>query len=233
MRARAGAVGRRFGAAEPDRVVQARVRTKTRSHLVAVSVDHPEPRRIQKAVEHLEAGRVVGYPTDTLYALAGDPDSHSATQRLYGLRGLPAKKPLSLICGSFAQISKYTVLDDDCFRFMKRVLPGPYTFILRASKAAPHLGNDNKRKTVGVRFPEAPVALALVEALGRPLLSTSATGPEETSDPRQVVAQFGGHEVPVVLDAGLMPGTPSTVIDWSDDEPEVIREGAGPLLELA
>ncbi|MEL7371178.1 MAG: L-threonylcarbamoyladenylate synthase [Myxococcota bacterium] len=208
------------------------MKAKTRSQLVAVSVAHPEPRRMQKAAEHLAAGRVVGYPTDTLYALAADPDSYVGTQRLYRLRGLPAKKPLSLICSSFAQISKYTVLSDDCFRYMKRVLPGPYTFVLRASKAAPRLA-DNKRKTVGVRFPEAPVAVALVEALGRPLLSTTATEPGEVSDPREVVALFGGHDVPVVLDAGLVQGTPSTVIDWSDDEPEVLREGAGPLLELA
>ena len=207
------------------------MRSKARSQLVAVTVDHPEPRRIQKAVEHIEAGRVVGYPTDTLYALAADPASHPGTQRLYGLRGLPTRKPLSLICHSFSQISTYTILDNECFRYMKRVLPGPYTFILKASKAAPKLG-DNKRKTVGVRFPEAPVAIALVEALGRPLLSTSATGPGEISDPRQVVELFGGHDVPTVLDAGLLPGTPSTVIDWSTDTPEVIREGAGPLFEL-
>ncbi len=208
------------------------MRSKARSQLVDVSVDHPEPRRIQQAVEHIAAGRVVGYPTDTLYALAADPSSHPGTGRLYGLRGLPAKKPLSLICGSLSQVSEYTLLGDDCFRFMKRVLPGPYTFILRASKAAPKLG-DSKRKAVGIRIPQAPVALALVEALGRPILSTSATGPGEISDPRQVVAMFGGHDVPVVLDAGLLPGTPSTVIDWSEDEPEVIRAGAGPLHELA
>ena len=207
------------------------MKSKTRSQLVDVAIDHPQPRKIQKAAEHLDAGRVVGYPTDTLYALAADPHSHPGTERLYGLRGLPAKKPLSLICSSFQQISEYTVLSDGCFRFMKRVLPGPYTFILRASKAAPRLA-DNKRKTVGVRLPHAPVAVALVEALGRPLLSTSATEPGEVSDPREVVAMFGGHDVPVVLDAGLLSGTPSTVIDWSEDVPEVIRAGAGPLLEL-
>ena len=207
------------------------VKSKARSHLVAVSVDHPEPRKVRQAAEHIAAGRVVGYPTDTLYALAADPASHPGTARLYGLRNLPTKKPLSLICGSLSQVSEYTLLGDDCFRFMKRVLPGPYTFILRASKAAPRLG-DSKRKTVGVRIPEAPVARALVEALGRPLLSTSATEPGEVSDPRHVIELFGGHDVPVVLDAGLLPGTPSTVIDWSDDTPEVIRAGAGELFEL-
>ena len=208
------------------------MKPKVRSNLIEVSVEHPEPRKIRQAVDHIAAGRVVGYPTDTLYALAADPSNHAGTERLYGLRGLPVKKPLSLICGSLSQVSEYTLLSDDCFRFMKRVLPGPYTFILRASKAAPRLG-DSKRKTVGVRIPQAPVALALVDELGRPLLSTSATDPGEVSDPRHVVDMFGGREVPVVLDAGLLPGTPSTVIDWSDDEPEVIRAGAGPLLELA
>ena len=207
------------------------MKSKSRSHLLAVTVDHPEPRRVGQAVEHLEAGRVIGYPTDTLYALAADPTIHAGIERLYGLRNLPVKKPLSLVCNSLSQVSQYTLLDDACFRFMKRVLPGPYTFILKASRLVPKLG-QSKRKTVGVRMPDAPVALALVEALGRPILSTSATEAEQISDPREVVERFGGRDVPLVLDSGLLPGTPSTVIDWSDDVPEVIRVGAGPLLEL-
>ncbi len=202
-----------------------------RSHLLSISVEHPSPRLIGQAVGHLEAGRVIGYPTDTLYALAADLTSHSATEQLYSLRKLDAKKPLTLICSSLSQLAQYTFVSNGCFRFMKRVLPGPYTFILRATKDVPRLG-QTKRKTVGVRIPDAPVATALVEALGRPLLSTSATDTGEVSDPRQVIELYGGPTVPIVLDTGLLPGTPSTIIDWSEDEPEVIREGAGPLHEL-
>lgn len=194
-------------------------------------VDHPEPRRIAQAVDHLMRGRVIGYPTDTLYALAADFAVPSAANQLYSVRSLPRTKPLALICNSLSQLSRYTSFSDSCFRFMKRVLPGPYTFILRATREVPRLG-DNKRRMVGVRIPDAPVALAIVEALGRPFMSTSATDAGEISDPRMVVEAFGGQNVPVVLDTGLLPGTPSTVIDWSEDEPVVVRAGAGPLLEL-
>ena len=204
----------------------------SKGQLLEVNVAHPEPRKVSQAIEHLEAGRVVGYPTDTLYALAADFSSHAATERLHTLRNLNPKKPLALICASLSQISQYTMLDDACFRFMKRVLPGPYTFILRARRDVPKLGSTKRRK-VGVRMPDAPVALAMVEALGRPFMSTSATDAGEISDPRTVVEAFGGRHVPLVLDGGLLPGTPSTVIDWSDDDPEIVREGAGPLLELA
>lgn len=176
---------------------------------------------------------MIGYPTDTLYGLAADAGSVTAIGKLYALRKLAPKKPLSLICGSLSQVSKYAILDDACFRFMKRVVPGPYTFILRATRDVPRLG-QTQRRTVGVRIPQAPVAIALIEALGGPFMSTSATDVDAgPSDPRQVAEAFGGRDVPLVLDAGILSGTPSTVIDWSGDEPTVVREGAGPLFELA
>lgn len=204
-----------------------------RSPLLAVHPDHPEPRRISQAVEVLTDGRVIGYPTDTLYGLAADASSVTAIGRLYALRKLDPKKPLALVCASLSQVSRYAAVDDACFRFMKRVLPGPYTFILRATRDVPRTG-QTQRRTVGVRIPQAPVATALVTALGRPFLSTSATDAGEgPSDPRVVAEVFGGRDVPLVLDAGLLPGTPSTVVDWSSDEPTVLREGAGPLFELA
>lgn len=206
---------------------------KGRSLLLPIHPEHPEPHRVQQAVQLLRDGEVIGYPTDTLYGLAADPSSVSAIGRLYTIRKLDPKKPLALVCASLSQISRYAVFDDACFRFMKRVLPGPYTFVLRATRDVPRMG-QTKRRTVGVRIPQAPAATALVSTLGYPFLSTSATeagaGP---SDPWAVAEAYGGRSVPLVLDAGILPGTPSTVVDWSGDEPTVVREGAGPLFELA
>lgn len=201
-----------------------------RTALLTVSPEHPEPHRIGQAVAHLQAGRLIVYPTDTMYGLAADIDNRSAIERLYSLRRLDPKKPLSLICSDLSQIGQYAIMDDEAYRFMKRVLPGPYTFILRATRAAPRMG-QNRRRAVGVRVPAHPVAQALVNALGRPLLSTSAAPPEDASvsDPVELARIFGGRDVAVVLDAGLAFGTPSTIIDWSEDAPEVLREGAGSL----
>ncbi len=204
-----------------------------RAQLLEVNPQHPEPHRIKQAVERLEAGDIVVYPTDTIYGLAADVAQRSAIDTLYALRQLEAKKPLSLVCSSLSQVSHYATIPNDCHRFMKRVLPGPYTFILRATREAPRMG-DAKRRTVGVRIPAHPVSLALVQALGRPLLTTSAIvegQPEdevpEVSDPVFLAEYYAHTAVALVLDAGLLEGTPSTVIDWSDDDPVVVRQGAG------
>jgi len=204
-----------------------------RTTLLHVNTDHPEPHRIGQAVAHLQAGRIIVYPTDTLYGLAADIENRSAIDRLYSLRRLDPKKPLSLICADLPQVGQYAILDDDCYRFMRRVLPGPYTFILKATRAAPRMG-QSRRRAVGIRVPANPVAQALVRALGRPILSTSAAPHEEeaVTDPVELANLYGGRDVALVLDAGLAVNTPSSVVDWSGDAPEIIREGAGDLAEL-
>lgn len=200
--------------------------------LLEVSSAHPEPRRIGQAVAHLQAGRVVVYPTDTLYALAADSENRGAIDRLYQLRRLGPNKPLSLICSDLSQVGQYAKMSDECHRFMRRVLPGPYTFILSATKKAPRMGQD-KRRAVGIRVPGHPVARALVDALGRPLLSTSTRPPDgEVGDPREIAGRFSTRDVALVLDSGLAATDPSTVIDWSGDAPEVVREGAGSIEDL-
>jgi tRNA threonylcarbamoyl adenosine modification protein (Sua5/YciO/YrdC/YwlC family) len=214
---------------------------KQRAMLLEIRPDHPEPYRIQQAVAKLLEQRVILYPTDTIYGLGADIASKTAIDRIYALRKLDDKKPLSLVVGSLSEASRYAVIDNDCFRAMKRMLPGPYTFILRATREAPRMG-DAKRRTVGIRMPAHPVALALVRALGRPLLSASAIiededrdlrdddddeprGPE-TSDPI-ALAEHYGPDVAMVIDAGPLSGVPSTIIDWSDDTPVIVRRGAG------
>ena len=191
---------------------------------------------MNRAVALLSSGQVVIYPTDTVYGLGADMEERSAVDRLYTLRGLDRKKPLSLICASLSQVSRYAVVDDDCYRFMRRVLPGPYTFILRATREAPRLG-QTKRRTVGVRVPDHAVSLALVEMLGRPLLSTSAVAPRQASstvsDPVELASQFGSAGVAMVIDTGLIEAKRSSIVDWSGGEPEVLREGAGDVSDLS
>lgn len=201
--------------------------------LLEINAQHPEPHRIRQAVARLESGQNVIYPTDTIYGLAADMTQRSAVDRLYRLRQLDRNKPLSLVCSDITQVSKYAIVNNECFRFMKRVLPGPYTFILRATKEAPRLG-QSKRKTVGIRIPDHPVAHALIETLGHPLLSTSGAGNpgERVSDPVELAEAYSASDIALVLDSGLLVGHPSTVIDWSGDSPEIIRVGAGDISEL-
>ncbi|MEO1234810.1 MAG: L-threonylcarbamoyladenylate synthase [Myxococcota bacterium] len=205
-----------------------------RVQLLAINPEHPEPHRIRQAVARLESGRNLVYPTDTIYGLAAAVEHRAAVERLYRLRKLDRSKPLSLVCGSLSEVSRYAIVDNECFRAMKRVLPGPYTFILRATKEAPRLG-QSKRRTVGIRVPAHPVAQALIGALGGPLLSTSGLGNPgaEVSDPLSLAEAYAGTEVDLVLDAGLLKGVPSTVVDWSGDEPVLIREGAGDVAALS
>ncbi len=207
---------------------------KSRITRLEVHPERPEANRLKQAVALLDSGQVIIYPTDTVYGIAAALDERAAVERLYSMRRLDRKKPLSLICSNLSQVSKYAIVDDECHRFMRRVLPGPYTFILRATRDAPRLG-QSKRRTVGVRMPNHAVALALVEALGRPLLSTSAIPPGQKDvipDPAELAQAFSGSGVGVIVDAGLVPLVESSVIDWSEDAPEVIREGAGDVSDL-
>ncbi|MEM1025585.1 MAG: L-threonylcarbamoyladenylate synthase [Myxococcota bacterium] len=205
---------------------------RNRIQRLEINSDHPEPHRIRQAVARLEAGQPVIYPTDTLYGLGADCQSNAAVQKLYGMRRLDPKKPLSLICNSVSQAADYASFGNACFRFMKRSLPGPYTLILSATRNAPRMG-QNKRRAVGIRIPDHPVTLAMVEQLGRPMLSTSAMEEtDEIHDPIDIAQRYAGQDVGMLLDAGLIPSRASTIIDWTDETPVVLREGAGALDEL-
>lgn len=193
-----------------------------------INPEHPEPHRLRQAIARLEGGQPIIYPTDTLYGLGADLQQTSAVQKLYGLRRLDPKKPLSLICSSLEEVGRYAVFSNDAFRFMRRHLPGPYTLILKATREAPRMG-QSKRRTVGVRIPDHPVAIELIRMLGRPMLSTSVEEEgDEVQDPAIYAERFQAFEVGLILDAGILEGRSSTVIDWSDEEPELLREGAGP-----
>lgn len=195
--------------------------------LLTVHAEHPEPHRIGQAVSRLVQGQVIGYPTDTVYGFAADISHRQAIDRLYGLRKLDPKKPLSLVCSDLSEVSRYAVVSDECFRFMKRMLPGPFTFVLRATREAPRLG-QSKRRAVGIRIPAHPVARALVAGLGRPLVSTGIPLEDSpVSDPIELAERYVGRDVAMFLDGGISPGDLSTVIDWTEEEPVILRQGAG------
>ena len=196
--------------------------------IVSLNPYHPEPRKVQRAVQALTAGDVIAYPTDTLYALGCDMLERRAIDRLYQLKSMPRTQQLSLICPDLSDIARYARVDDRTYRILKRLLPGPYTCILEASKEVPRI-LQSKRKTIGIRVPRAPIIIEVVRALGRPVLSTSAmTDGEPLRDAHDVDARW--PNLPLILDGGWGGDTPTTVVDLVENV--IVREGAGPVEDL-
>ena len=177
-------------------------------------------------------GEIIAYPTDTYYGFGCDLFNIKAIKRLYALRGLDERRPLSTIFRELKDISNYAILSDFAFKVLKTSLPGAYTFILRAKRIIPRLLMTAK-KEVGIRMPDHPVPPALVKLIERPIINTSAKipGGEVLSDPREIDKQFRGR-VTLVIDGGLIVGEPSTVISLVDDKVNVLREGRGPITHL-
>ena len=195
--------------------------------LLSVNPLHPQPRRIDRAVEILEAGGVIIYPTDTFYGIGCELFNKKAIDRVYSIKRRPKSQPFSFICADLKHISTYAILTNYAYKTMKRLLPGPYTFILKGTKMVPKL-MLNKRKEVGIRVPDNPVALRLVQALGRPIISTSASlNSEQIVSDASLLHDSLGHQVDLVLDGGPQGFEPSSVISLIDDRPEIIRSGKG------
>ncbi len=194
--------------------------------LIEINPDHPEPRKIRRAVDALEAGEVIAYPTDTVYGLGCDLFNKKAVDRLYQIKGLDRSQMLAFVCQDLADVSKYAVMHNDVYRTLKRFLPGPYCFILEATREVPRVVQSN-RKTVGVRIPKHAVALALCKELGRPIISSTASrhGEPGNPDPSEIDDIFPG--LALVLDAGTGGTEPTTVIDLTLNPPTVVRRGAG------
>ena len=198
-----------------------------------INKDNPEGRKISQVVKTLEEGGIIIYPTDTVYGLGCDINNQKAIDRICKLRNLdPKKANLAMICKDISQISEYTQqIDNIVFRLLKKNLPGPFTFILPAATSVPKMFK-NRKKTIGVRIPNHNIPMAIVEALGRPILTTSLKSDDEIleyfTDPLDIYDDFK-KLVDGVIDSGLGGNTPSTVVDCTDSEPEVIREGAGDL----
>lgn len=199
--------------------------------LVEVNPENPEPRKIRKAVEALAAGEVIAYPTDTVYGLGCDLMNKKAVDSLYAIKGMPRSQQLAFVCRDIAEITTYAVLHDQEFRILRKYLPGPYCFILPATREVPRIV-QTPRKQVGVRVPNHAVALALVRELGHPIISsTAARGHQEPHvDPKELDIEFPG--LALVLDGGPGGTQPTTVIDLTAQSPVVVREGAGDASEF-
>lgn len=200
--------------------------------ILEIDPRHPQPRQVERAVSVLASSGLVAFPTDTYYGLGCDLFDKRAIERIYLLKQLPKEHELSFICADLAEISRYALVDNTAYRVLRRKTPGPYTFILPATRLVPDLAL-RRQKTVGIRIPESPIALALVKALAHPIVSSSAATPEGEIliDPKDIKEKLG-QGLDLILDGGYQPAEPSTVIDLCGPEPVVVREGKGDISDL-
>lgn len=195
--------------------------------LIHINPETPQERLIAKVVEILERGGVIAYPTDTYYGVGCDIMNKRAIQRIYQLKGRDKKNPFTFICADLKNIADYAKVTNYAYKTMRRLLPGPYTFIMEGSRMVPKI-MLTRRKTAGIRVPDHPIPVALVRELGNPILSTSATDPEgDVFDDASLLHDHFGNRLDAVIDGGDVPGKPSSVISLLEDAPEVIREGRG------
>jgi tRNA threonylcarbamoyl adenosine modification protein (Sua5/YciO/YrdC/YwlC family) len=203
--------------------------------LIRIYPENPNPRHIRQVVDLLEVGGIIIYPTDTVYAMGCDIKANKSIERIARFKGLNPENPdLSLIFHDMSQLSEYTIVrDNTTFKLLKRNLPGPFTFIVRANNQIPKLFR-NKKKTVGIRIPDNPIVLELVRELGRPIITTSIHDPDEiieyTTDPELIHEKYREF-ADIVIDGGYGKNEASTIVDCTGDEPEIIRQGLG-ILEL-
>ena len=177
----------------------------------------------------MQKGGVIAYPTDTTYGIGCSIFSKKGLEKIYQVKQRDKRKPFSFICSDLSEVSRYARLTNQAFRIMKRYLPGPYTFVLEASREVPDL-LITRQKTVGIRIPDNPICLALVKGVGVPIVTTSAnlSGEEPVGDPDEIHRQFG-HALELVVDGGLLTTDVSSVISLAGNQPELLRKGAGDL----
>lgn len=199
---------------------------------IQINKDHPEPRKIERAVGILSAGGTLAYPTDTTYGIGCSIYEKKAIDQIIQIKGLAKDHLFSFICADLSDIARFAQVENEAYRTMKRLLPGPYTFVLRATPEVPKL-LQSKRKTVGIRVPNHPVTLALARAFQKPIISTSTTYQGRNLLDAEDISLHLGHGLDMVLDAGVMDAPPSSVVDLSGPYPVVIREGAGDLSWIA
>jgi len=196
--------------------------------IVSFDAENPQPRHLARALSALLEPGLVAYPTDTYYAVGCDLFSNKAVERLYQLKGREKKKPLSFLCADLADVAQYAHVSKFAYRVMKGLTPGPFTFVLEATRMVPEMVMT-RQKQVGIRVPDAPLALALVRELGHPLLTTSATDPatgQVLVDPRDIKEVLGSR-LSLILDGGWVDNEPSTVVSLIGDAIEVLRQGKG------
>lgn len=195
--------------------------------LIKVNPLNPQLRFIQKVVQVFQEGGIIAYPTDTVYGIGCSSFSKKGIEKMYHLKKCSKQKPFSFICSSLENISEYAQVSNYAYRVIRKMLPGPYTFILEASRLVPKK-MLTKRKMVGIRVPDNKICLAIVKALGHPVISTSASlsKDEILSDPAEIEKKFRPY-VNLVVDGGILVSEPSTVISLVNDVSEIIRAGKG------
>ena len=199
------------------------------SQLFVVHPENPQPRLLKQAAQLLQNGGLVALPTDSSYAVVARLDDRAAADALRKLRGLDERHHLTVLCRDMTAISQFARVDNAQFRLLKQATPGPWTFILEASREVPRRVSHPSRKTIGIRVPSHPVTLAFLEMVDAPLLSTTLIPEGEAlplNDPEEIRARYQ-HALAAVIDAGACPFEPTTVVDLSGPTPELIRRGRG------
>jgi tRNA threonylcarbamoyl adenosine modification protein (Sua5/YciO/YrdC/YwlC family) len=189
----------------------------------------PQPRSVSQVVQILRDGGVIAYPTDSSYAIGCTLDNQDGLERIRRIRGVDDRHHMTLVCAEFAQLGQLVKLDNNAFRAVKAATPGPYTFILPATKGVPRRLYHPKKRTVGIRIPDHPVVHALLKELGAPLLSSTLipAGEELPMNDGWTIKEQLDHQLDAVVDAAPCGDEPSTVVDWTEGYPDVVRVGAG------
>ena len=195
--------------------------------LMRINPQNPQPRLIRQVIEALNKGGVIAYPTDTVYGLGCSLYNKKGIERIYLIKRSEKNQPFSFICADLKDISLYCKVSNYAYKTMKRLLPGPYTFVLEGTKLVPKI-MLTRRMTAGIRVPNNPICLSIVKGLGHPIISTSARlpGGEVLYDPAEIDGQLG-KALDLVIDGGLCVSEPSSVIDLTEDRPRVLRKGKG------
>ena len=201
--------------------------------LIQIHPENPQPRLIKQVVECLKDGGVIIYPTDTIYGMGCDIHNARAVERVARIKGIkPTKNDFSFICYDLSHIADYARVSNQAFKLMKSLLPGPFTFILQATNNVPKLLNTNK-KTVGIRVPDNDIPRLIVHELGNPIITTSIRDEDEiieySTDPELIFEKFQ-HQVDIVIDGGYGGNVGSTIVDATDDDFAVVRQGLGELV---
>ncbi|RII31381.1 MAG: threonylcarbamoyl-AMP synthase [Geobacter sp.] len=197
--------------------------------LLAVHPELPQPRHIERIVRILRDGGVIAYPTDTTYGIGCSIFNKKGIERIYQMKHRDRKKPFSFICPSLSEVTRYARVSNFAFKILKRYLPGPYTFVLEATRDVPDL-LLTRQKTAGIRIPDNRICLDIVQMLGNPIITTSAnlTGEEPVGDPELIDLNFG-NQLDLVVDGGVLTTDVSSVVSLVRDVPEILRPGIGDL----
>jgi tRNA threonylcarbamoyl adenosine modification protein (Sua5/YciO/YrdC/YwlC family) len=195
--------------------------------LVSINPENPQARLIDRVVDCLKQGGVIAYPTDTTYGIGCDIFNKKGVKKIYQIKQRDPRKPFSFICADLSDVANYAQVSNFAFKIMKRNFPGPYTFVLEATRVVPDL-LTTKQRTVGIRIPDNAIVMGIVRQLGHPLVTTSANMSDEDPfhDPT-MIDEAMGKMLDMVIDGGILLGDPSTVISLIDDKIEVLRQGSG------